>query len=244
MLMKLAMRIIIVLFIIIMLSVGVGYCHMKQPKALLDYLANADDLVQIFPADAAHIKNQTDKYMSQARKLLDELLAIPASQRTFENTVQAFDFIGGLSDLAIHDNLVGLMKELHPDEAMRVAAQKATQDIQVFWIDAITDNKDVYLAFKAYTEGNGRTEQLTPEQQYYISEAMKGFKRAGLELEDGQRANLSALKKELADLALKFETHIAQDASIITVPRTQLAGLEDDFIATLKKAENDDYILG
>lgn len=235
---------IVLVSVLILLSVSVGYCRMKQPKPLVEQLASVDELVQLFPKNVAQITHQTTAYISQTRKLLAALLAIPDSQRTFENTVQAYDFIGGLSDLAIHENIIGLMKEVHPDDHIRAAAQKSAQEIQAFWIDVITDNKAVYLAFKAYVDGNGRTQTLTDAQRYYISETMEGFKRAGLELDDERRAQLNALKKELVDLSLQFETNIAQDASTITVGYEQLSGLADDFIATLKKTESGQYIMG
>jgi|SRR5579872_994390 len=242
--MRYVTRVGIVIGVLGLLSVGVGYSRMKQPKYMIDRLHGSVEVIALFPKNVQEIKDHTKHYLASALKALNEIIALDDAQRTFENTVQAIDFVGCLSDLAIHDNVVGLVKELYPDDAMRQEAQNAAQEIQVFWIDNVSDNKKLYQAFKAYVEGNGRGAFLTPEQRYYINESMKSFKRAGLELPDAERAKLSALKKELADLALQFETNIAQDASIITVKHDGLQGLEDDYIATLKSNEQGDYILG
>lgn len=217
---------------------------MKQPENMIERLHSAADVIRLFPQSVKEIKDNTAQYLADARRALDEVIAADDAQRTFANTVQAIDFIGCLSNLAIHDNLVGLVKELYPDDALRQAAQDATQEIQAFWIESVSDNKKVYEAFKAYVEGNGTKEILSPAQQYYISESMKSFKRAGLDLPDDVRSQLTILKKELADLALQFETNIAQDASTIAVVREGLQGLDDDFIATLKQNDQGAYILG
>ncbi len=242
--MKYGMRIALVISTIGLLTVGIGYSLMRQPEHMIDRLNSAQAIIGLFPKTAQEIKDNTQRYLAQAQQQLQDIIAFEDSKRTFENTVQAIDFVGCLSNLAIHDNIVGLVKEVHPDAALREAAQQAVQEIQAFWIDNLSDNKQLYQAFKAYVEGNGKREQLTAAQQYYVTESMKNFKRAGLELPDEQRAKLSTLKKELADLAIQFETNIAQDASTITVSADGLKGLEDEYIATLKRNEQGDYILG
>ena len=102
----------------------------------------------------------------------------------------------------------------------------------------------MYEAFKAYAEGNAKTESLNNEQRYFIEETLKDFKRAGLDLSDEKLAQVRELKKKLQKLSMEFSRTIAQDESSIAVTRDALCGLSDEFIETLKKTEDENYILG
>lgn len=70
------------------------------------------------------------------------------------------------------------------------------------------------------------------------------FKQEGLHLPIPTQEKLKELKKELTRHELAFRTNIAQAQVTIQVKLQDLAGLSDEYIATLKKTETGDYILG
>lgn len=226
-----------------LLSVFLGYCHMNKNIPIIDQITDAQSIVALFPKTPEDINNYLDTYMTQVKKDLNNIIAHADNQRTFDNTAQALDTLGGLSNLSLMSNMVYALKEVHPNDAMRNAAETALQKIQAFWIDEINSNKQLYLAFKAYVDGNAQHEILTPAQRYYVQESMKGFKRAGFDLPDDKRAQLNQLKKELANLCLQFSTNIASDDSSIIVSKEDLYGLEDDFLAALQSAGENSYYL-
>jgi thimet oligopeptidase len=226
-----------------LLAVILGHCTMSKPISIINQITDAKSIIALFPKTPDEIHTRVQTYLEEVKKELNALITQPHEQRTFANTAQELDRLGGLSNLALTSNMIHALKEVHPDAAIREAAEVALQKIQAFWIDEISNNKQLYDAFKAYAQGNAQHEQLTSAQKYYVQESMKGFERSGLDLPDEERAQLCELRKELAALCMQFSTNIAKDDSYITVTKQDLAGLEDEFIDSL--AHNDGmYRLG
>src|SRR5262245_57074668 len=95
-----SVKILLLVIGITIITVGVGYCRMKQPGYLVEQLNSVNQVKLLFPITPDELTNKTAAYMKEARALLDELIAIPIAERTFENTAQKLDFIGCLSNLA------------------------------------------------------------------------------------------------------------------------------------------------
>lgn len=242
--MRIKMYQVVILLIVGLITFSLGFCTMKKDMPLIDTITSVQQVVHLFPKNPQEISTRTDRYMMQAQKALDAIIAIPHDQRTFINTAKALDDVCGASDLAIGGNMIEVMEHVHPDAAMRQAAHDAALRMQAFWIDQVSNNKKLYEAFKAYVAGNKNKEHLTPEQEYFIEETMKGFRRAGLDLPDTELEQLRTLKKDIAKLCLEFSQNIAVDNTTIVVPQSGLAGLDEDFIASLKKTDDGQYILG
>ncbi len=201
------------------------------------------DLVRLFPNNSRQVEQQTKAYIRAAKKRIKQIKDVPDDERTFANTAKALDNVAALSDLAIFSHSVQLLELLSPEEPIRDAAHEAMLKIEAALIDMFGDKK-LYKGFKAYAQGNAQSEDLTPEQRYYLEKTLKRFQRNGLELPDEEFKRVKELKKELAALELDFERNIATDNRTITVQQEELAGLSDDFIAALKQTDEGDYILG
>jgi thimet oligopeptidase len=227
---------------VVILIGTVFYTWSSAPIMFSKNLHSFDQVKALFPTTPAQIEQETAYYLAQAQEQLDAILAIPDEKRTFANTAQAIDELESLSNLAIKYNTIELVVYVYPDDTMRKVALESSQKIREFLID-MGANKKLYQAFKAYAEGNALKEDLSPEQRYFIDESMKSFKRAGLHLPDQELQAITALKKELAQLTQRFDKNIDEDKSTIIVSRDGLKGLDEEFIASLKRS-NDDYIVG
>lgn len=228
---------------IIILVCTVFYTWSDVPIMVSKNLRSFDDVKTLFPTTPDQIKSEAKKYLAEAQKELDAILAIPNEKRTFKNTAQAIDELESLSNLMIKYNTIELVGYVYPDDAMREAAREAAQTVREFFID-MGANKKLYEAFKAYAQGNALKEDLSQEQQYYLDESMKSFKRAGLHLPDDQLQAVTALKKELAHIEQQFDKNIDEDKSKITVTAEGLKGLDDGFITMLPQSDTGEYILG
>jgi len=133
---------------------------------------------------------------------------------------------------------------LSPQEEMRATAHKSILEIQTFWIEKIGNNTQLYKAIKSYAHNNAKKENLTKEEEYFLLETIEDFKRSGLDLTKEKLKEVKNLKKEIAELTLKFETNIAIDQSHITVSKNELLGLEEEFIKSLKKTDNENISVG
>ncbi len=211
---------------------------------LSEQIASIEDVKQLFPQSPQEIKQQLEQYIAEAKKAIEQIIAVPDSERTFANTAQALDHLSALSNLAVKSHVFSIVEMVSTDEHMRNAAHEAVVQAQEFWVDHVSNNKQLFNAFKAYVEGDAGKEQLNQEQQYYLKEVMDDFIRAGLDLPDEQLQHVKALKKELSKLVLEFDKNIAADTSSITVERNGLKGLDEAYINTLKQTDDGAYILG
>ena len=209
----------------------------------LTHVETSADAIAIFPTSAAQIKSGTKVVIEEAKKELDAFLAIPADQRTYANTVGAFDHLLGFSNLAIFGTLAQSTDLINPDEKMRAAGREAMVEISNYLID-VTSDKRVYAAFKAYGDGNAKNEQLTDSQRYFLDETMKDFERSGLNLPDEKLNEVKQIKKEIAQFEIDFEKNIAADQRKIIVDKEGLAGLSESFIKSLSQDAEGNYTLG
>ncbi len=205
---------------------------------------NTQDIISLFAITTDDITTKTPLYMTQAKDIIDTIIALSDQERTYANTARPLDEVVSLSNLAIAQNLYSSLEILHPDENIRNAAHDAYITIQAFWVDHVVSNKALYNAFMAYASQQRENEGLSAQQRYFINDTIDSFKREGLSLPDETLAQVNVLRKELAALSADFERNIAQDNKSITVKRDELRDLGDDFIATLKQTEDGLYILG
>ncbi len=200
-------------------------------------IKSLSDIQRIFPQSASAIAREVDKVIAHAREEIAAFLAIEDKERTFENTAQKLDAIYGMSNLAILCGLISILEMVSPDEAIRNAAHEAIIKLQDFMVGELSNNVEIFKAFKAYVEQKSHEEQLTDKQRYFLTETLDSFKRAGLDLPAEQLEEVKAIKKELAALVLDFDTTIAADQPQLIIAPADLAGLPQDLIDSFEKDE-------
>ncbi|HLJ31419.1 MAG TPA: M3 family metallopeptidase [Candidatus Babeliales bacterium] len=222
-----------------------SYCSKTTnvEKKMITKAFNVTDIISLFDLTPTDIPVKTKQYLEEAHNIIDAIIAIPDDQRTFANTAQPLDELLALSNLMIVQRIFEALELLSPDQAIRNSAHDAYISIQAFWVDHVTSNKALYNAFMAY-ESQNKYEELSAQQRYFISDMVDSFKREGLALDDETLLKVNTLRKELAALTADFDRNIAQDNRTITVNSDELAGLDNDFIATLPQTDNGLYILG
>jgi len=232
----------VVLVVILILTKNT--CSRGESKKMMSNIKNISDIIELYPSTPQVLEKRVVAAIADAQKRIDAIIAIPDTERTFANTAQALDTLESRSNLSVVAPIAEFVTMVDPEESMRNAGQKALIEIVKFATDKINNNPVLFKAFKAYVEGNAKNEELSDEQQYYLQEQMKGFRRSGLHLPKEQLEEVKQIKNELMRLGLEFEKNIAIDARTITVARDELEGLSDDFIDSLKTAEDGKYILG
>ena len=205
---------------------------------------SAKDVMELFPQSPQKIEQLTERSLTTAQEAVKQIIAIPAQERTFDNTFGALDRLCSLSNYAIAGSVISILEMVSPDKAIRDAAHAAIIKFQNFSVDNISNNVELYRALKSYVEGNAAHETLTHEQDYFMTESMKDFQRSGLDLPDDQLNEVRRLKKELATLELNFSTNIAQDNRTLLFTQQELQGVDQESIAALKKSEDGKFIVG
>lgn len=211
-------------------------------KFMFTDIKTINDAVALFPTSAAQIELRVEEALADAQKRIQSIVTIDDAQRTYANSVKAFDELCGLSNIAILLSLFEMLEMVSPDEQVRKACHTQYLKLHEFFIDHISNNVDIYNALTAYATGH--TESLDAEQRYFLDESLRDFKRAGLDLPENERNKVKALKKALAQFGLEFEQNIAEDTSTVQASADELTGVHADFIANLKKNDDGFYVLG
>lgn len=238
---------ILMLLVVALVAIAVFFYTSRsssKEQKLYNRLTSLDALSKSLPHTAEELKEIYQKAQYQAQLAIAQIINLQHDKRTYANTVQAFDELVSLSDLALVGNITAALESLSPNDELREAAHALSLEIRNFMIEQIMQNKELFNAFKAYVEGNGVTAKLTEEQRYFITETMRDFERAGLLLPADKRAELLVLDKEITKLSSEFEKNIAEEKRTISVSKEALAGLDEQFINALKRTESGEYILG
>jgi len=238
------MSLIVVLGIVSLLMLTKIKCSDGESIKMMSKIQNSSDIAVLFPKNPQVLEKRIQAAIADAKRRIDRIIAVPDNERTFKNTAKELDILESLSDLSIMAPLAEVLTLVDPQEDMRNAAQKGLIEIEKFATHNISNNPELFKAFKAYVEGNANNEKLTDEERYYLQERMKDFKRNGMHLPPEQLEEVKKLKTKLTELGLQFEKNINDDARTIAVTREELEGLSDDFINSLKRADDGLYILG
>ena len=165
----------------------------------------------------------------QLEKDLAALVALPKEQRTFENTIMAYE--RAFDDYGKALGMSGFLSYVSTDKNFRDAALALQMQISQYMVDVAT-RRDVYRAIREYTDTNP---QLDPVQAKLVKEMLIGFKNSGMELSDEDLEKFKALNKQKAEYIIKFDKNIQEYKDPLAVTRDQLTGLGDDYIEKLEK---------
>lgn len=220
------------------LVLQLGHAYRDSKDTCL--LSSLDDICALFAKNVYDIKAKKNRAFVQAQKVLAAIEGVNSTDRTFDNTVRAFDKIEDQFEIVVGS--LDVIQNLHPDDSMRTSAHHAVVEMKEFSIDAFF-NKAVYKAFKAYKDNAYQTELLGDEERYYFQNKMQSFSRHGFDLPEEQFEELKRVKKEISQLELEFQKNINDDKSFIIASRDELSGCRDVFINQLKPDETGHYIL-
>jgi len=186
---------------------------MSKVNVLLDYSSLTEEsLIKL-----------KDSYFKSYEELVTELLKIDNSELTWLNFVQP---------LINHDNLnIDLallqMKDFSTDEKIREVCSDLETEIEQWSIEQ-SMRKDLYLKYKYYNDN--QKEQLSEEQQSYLSDVMIGYKIGGMELPDDKFNELKEIKKSISELCSQFSLNLGNENYSEPMDPELLKGLPEKFI--------------
>jgi thimet oligopeptidase len=213
----------------------------KEQEATMIYnITSSDDIKKLFPKTEDEINHLASATLKQAQSDVAQIIAIPLEQKTFANTVRAYDTV--FMRFRIPCNTLEVLSMVN-----EILSGKAAEQLLVLKnheVDIFAHNKKLYDAINEYATHNAPHENLTKKELYFLDNLLQDYRRRGIDLPEDKRDKVSSLEKEITELSIEFAKNIAADKSSIQVTKEELAGLDEDFINNLKKAENGLYILG
>jgi thimet oligopeptidase len=172
--------------------------------------------------------------IAKANASLDRIGAQDPGTVTFKSTVVALDDVTYEASLAA--NRATIIKETNTNPAMRTAAENAVKAFQD-WAVGIDYREDVYKAIKAFADTHAK---LSGEDEKLLTETLRDYRRAGLELSPDQRKEVEELRKELSKLGTDFDTNIVKSNAPVMFSRADLDGLPESFFASPGIKTSDD----
>jgi Zn-dependent oligopeptidase len=100
------------------------------------------------------------------------------------------------------------MKDFSTDEKIREVCSDLETEIEQWAIEQ-SMRKDLYLKYKYYNDNH--SEQLTEEQQSYLSDIMTRYKIGGMELPDDKFNELKEIKKTISELCSQFSLNLGNE---------------------------------
>jgi thimet oligopeptidase len=170
--------------------------------------------------DAAAFAREQDERLAVAKQLID---ALPSAPRTRDGALRRYDdILFELDGVASRSTLV---ENVHPDAAVRAAAEHASQKVAAAWT-ALGLNREVYDALAAVPVA-----ELDAEGRHYLTKVLRDFRLAGVDRDAPTRERIVTLRQELIEIGQEFARHIREDRRQVTVQdRAELEGLPPDYI--------------
>src|SRR2546429_7328678 len=164
--------------------------------------------------------------IAKANAALDQIGAQDLGKVTFKSAVVALDDVTYQASLAA--NRATIIKETDKNPAMRTAGENAVKAFQE-WAVGIDYREDVYKAIKAFANTHPK---LSGEDEKLLNEALRDYRRAGLDLPPEQRKEVEQLRKELSKLGTDFDTNIVNATAPVIFTKADLDGLPESFFAS------------
>ncbi|MDD5629289.1 MAG: Zn-dependent oligopeptidase [Elusimicrobia bacterium] len=160
---------------------------------------------------------------------IEKVMAIPADQRGFANTVKALSE----ADVRFQEATVGasFMTDVSPDAKVRRMADAIDRRSSRLSI-GLAARQDIYQAYKDVA---AKGETLTGEDKKLLAETIRGYERSGMGLPQTERARLDQIRQRLSDLSQAFSKNLREVNDSLIVDPAQLAGLPQAYIDGLEK---------
>ncbi|ACG71667.1 Thimet oligopeptidase [Anaeromyxobacter sp. K] len=136
-------------------------------------------------------------------------------------TLEAFDAaFAALSEAA---SRASLARNVHPDPALRDAAEAAEREVDALSTELSLD-RGLYDAL-AGLDPSG----LDAATRHLVEKSLRDFRRAGVDRDDATRARVKALREELVRVGQEFGRNIKDDVRRLEVEPAALDGLPEDW---------------
>ena len=186
-------------------------------------------------ADPQALKGWVEGQLRRHNEAIRQLLAV-SGPRTLENTLRAYD--DAVAELAQTGSETGLLHSVHPEKAVRDAAQELLQQIAQAGVE-LSLNRDVYQALAAIDAS-----EADAAAKHYLDRTLLQYRLAGVDKDDATRARIKELQDKGTFLGLTFARNVQEGGNTVTVEdAAELDGLPPDFLEAHQPGEDGKIVL-
>jgi thimet oligopeptidase len=179
--------------------------------------------IRLTPKGPADVQQQCDARLGAIKTQRERLeaMSLDADPATL---LAAYDDVYNLV-LATAYTEPSVIKDTHPDAAVRQAAEECVQRA-VTAATAFSMSRPVYERLKAVDAAG-----VAPELQYTVRHQLDNYRRAGVDRDDATRKRIAELQDAITATTLEFERNIAEDKRTVLARPEELAGVPADYLA-------------
>ncbi len=182
-------------------------------------------------ASALHLTSECGEALAEAQHLREAITSAGRAARTEAGTLVPFNMMLRAMDMA--SGWAGLMFSVHPDAAVRQAAQTCQEDLSRFQNDVNLD-RGLYDAVAAVDLG-----PLAAQSKRFAEHLLRDFRRAGVDRDDATRKRLAEIHEEMVRLGQDYQKNVRDDVRDVSVgDASELSGLPADYIAAHTAGED------
>ncbi len=168
---------------------------------------------------------------------LAALTAVPAQQRTFENTVLALE--KAYTQYWFVPKNLSLLAYFHKDASVREAAavletQGSKKKAEIF------ARRDVYRSLKEYAQTNPK---LAHEDARLLNKWLERYERAGMSLTDAKLKKYLKLNDERLEKITRYNVNLNNYKDELPLTAEQLKGMGETYVNRLEKTKDGKYIV-
>lgn len=199
------------------LIIVVGWCGAVSAQPL-----NDPGPVWAGITDTTALRLRIEHHVAESESLLDRVRGV-SGPRTAENTVVPL----ARAEFKLYEArwLARVGLNAHPDSAFRAVAQ-AWETRLAEPIAELSTDRTLYEALVVLD-----LDALSPEMRYVVQRELAGYRRDGVDLDEGTRALVAALRTRITEVGTRFERNIFTDIKTIRVHPDSLAGVPMDWVA-------------
>lgn len=204
-------------------------CEQKQKNPLLEEFNTPFNVPPFDKIEVAHFEPAFVEAIKQQKAEIDAILSIK-DEPTFENTVEAFEYSGGL--LRKVSSVFYPLTTANTGPEMQEASQRIAPLLSGH-SDDINLNPELFKRIKAVYDKKDELD-LNPEQQMLLEKIYKGFVRGGANLPEEKQQRFREINEALSKLSLKFGDNVLAETNsfaLIIDNEKDLVGLPDGVIA-------------
>lgn len=188
-----------------------------------------------FPTAVGQMTARIDAELARTETHIAAYVRQKPQSLTFDSAIRALDDL--TYDLNSLVNEVYLMKETHPDAAIRDEADLLIERVEKWMID-YQYREDVFAVVKAFHDQNpdlkAAGSNLTAEDIKFFSDKWREYRKAGFLLPPDIRQQVAALFKTLASKNLEFQKNIKNASVVLEFTRSELLGVPEDFLKSIE----------
>lgn len=178
-----------------------------------------------------------EKAISEIKEDYKKIKAIPAKERSFENTILALERAGKNYGRML--SFMDFLAEVSPEEKVRNKANELQEKYSKMIVDVVYD-EEIYKAILDYAKIK---EKLEDDKRLLFKDTLRGYKRMGFDLPKAKREKLKRNLKELSKLSIAYGKNLNNYKDHIILKESETVGLPQPYLNNLKRDKKGNYIV-